>query len=104
MKTIATKYYGFSKSSYIVKLVTNDKERKEGCVIITDSKGNEHEIGIWKRKKDYNLKLDKFKNTYIYCGLTFKELSQGKKRERYYTLCDMMHNQICRFLKENEEL
>lgn len=35
----------------------------------------------WKRKKDYNLKLDKFKNTYIYCGLTFKELSQSKKRE-----------------------
>lgn len=100
MKTIASK--GFNK--YYIRLVTNGDKKDNGIYLITDIDGNEHEAGIWERMQDYDLKNDRFKKTYIYCGKSFNQLKKEKRRKKYYTLCDMMYNQLCRFIKENEEL
>lgn len=94
MRTIATEYRGYGEGSYTIKLVTNNKENSNGIYVITGPKGYEHEAGIWERIKD--------KNNYIYCGLSFAELSNDVRRKRYYKRIDMMENKLFRFIKENE--
>lgn len=102
MKTIVVQHYGFNGDEYVVKFMTNNKKCHNGVFLIIDPQGNEHEFGTWERMKEYDFKLNRTKNNYIYCSFNFKDLENGLKKGNYYVLQDALKKQVYKFIKENE--
>lgn len=101
MKSIASQTYGFNGECYQIKLVTNNKEKHDGCYIITDSNGYEHNAGLWQRMRGYDFKNNKPKDTYIYTACSFNELKNGKKLGlKYFSLNDILFKQVLKYIDE----
>ena len=102
MKTIIVQHYGFNGDEYVVKFTTNNNKCHNGVFLIIDPQVNEHEFGTWERMKEYDFKLNRTKNNYIYCSFNFKDLENGLKKGNYYVLQDALKKQVYKFIKENE--